>query len=196
MIKVGLTGGIGSGKSTIARAFEVLGTPVYYADARSKHLTVTDQRIISGLKEIIGPDVYFADGSLDKKRMAAAIFSNKEQLAKVNALIHPIVAADFEQWAREQAKRGIKYVVHEAAILIENGSYRNFDMILLATAPEQVRVTRTAIRDSATPEQILARIRNQMPDEQKLPYATHVLTTDDHQPVLKHIISIHNKLSQ
>lgn len=191
MKQIGLTGGIGSGKSTIAKAFEALGAPVYVADTRAKWLNENDVRIVSGLKSIVAPDIYNEFGRLDRRRMAAIIFSDKEKLSAVNALVHPIVREDYDKWLAQQRA---PYVVYEAAIMVEDGSYRRFDEIIVATAPIEQRIARVVVRDKTTAEAVRARINNQIDDEERLRIATYRLITDDHNSVLNKIIEIHEKL--
>lgn len=195
MIRIGLTGGIGSGKSTITQLFNTLGVPVYIADIRSKELTQNNTEIRNGLKSLLGDDIYGADGLLDKKRMAQMIFGDKDLLAKVNALIHPIVHHDFDMWAVEQEKKGACYVVNEAAIMVENGGYKRMDKLIVVTAPIEQRIERTMARDNATREQVEARINNQMPDEEKVKVADHVIVTDDKHFILPEILEIHKQLT-
>jgi len=195
MIKVGLTGGIGSGKSTITQLLTTIGVPVYISDIRSKELTQNNCEIRQGLKEILGNDIYGADGTLNKKKMAQMIFNDKALLERVNGLIHPIVHKDFDMWAAEQEKRGVPYVVNEAAIMVENGGYKRMDKLIVITAPLEQRIARTMARDNASREQILSRINNQMPDEEKTKKADYVITTDDKHFILPEILAIHNKLT-
>ncbi len=194
MIKVGITGGIGSGKSTITNFFRLIGIPIYQSDIRAKQLTQTDTTIINGLKKIIAPDIYDASGMLDRKRMASIIFSNEELRQKVNALIHPAVRQDFRQWAAQCTQA--PYVVCEAAIMIESGSYADMDKIILVNAPTQQRIERTMLRDKLSQQQVINRIESQMPTEQLMPYATYIVSTDDQHFILPQLISIDTELKK
>lgn len=196
MKKVGLTGGIGSGKSTVSQAFTSLGIPVYCSDIRSKMLVASDERIISGLKKILGNDIYSPTGELDKRQMASEIFTNKEKLACVNSLIHPIVNEDFANWTEEQKKLGAPYVINEAAIMIENGSYKLLDHIIIVTAPLELRIQRCIERDHVDRQAIEQRINNQMPENEKLSFANDILVTDDKHFILPQILEIHERLKQ
>lgn len=195
MKRIGLTGGIGSGKSTIARAFRVLGVPVYDSDTRSKWLNEHDEVIIKGLKALLGDDIYTAEGKLDKKRMAQMIFSNSELLKKVNELIHPRVFEDFDLWAKEKERDGHPYVINEAAIMVENGGYRKMDKLIVVSAPEELRIERCMLRDNATREMVVARIRNQMSDTERLKVADFTIVTDDRHYVLDDIMEIDKQLN-
>jgi dephospho-CoA kinase len=183
MKKIGITGGIGSGKSFVANIIEKMGNPVYYSDVRSKELTNTHPIIRQGLIELVGENVYF-EGELDKKILAAAIFSNDEMRLKVNQLIHPIVRQDFEDWAKAQTS-GL--IFNEAAILFETGAYRNFDATVLIYAPIELRLKRVLKRDIITKEEVLARINNQMSDEEKLKMTPYSILNDGESPLLKQI---------
>jgi dephospho-CoA kinase len=183
MKKIGITGGIGSGKSFIANIIEKMGYPVYYSDVRSKELTNTHPIIRKGLIELVGENVYF-EGELDKKILAAAIFSNDELRMKVNQLIHPIVRQDFEDWAKAQTS-GL--IFNEAAILFETGAYRNFDATVLIYAPIELRLKRVLKRDIITKEEVLARINNQMSDEEKLKMTPYSILNDGEIPLLKQL---------
>jgi len=186
MKKIGLTGGIGSGKSFVANIIEKIGYPVYYSDVRSKELTNTHPIIRKGLIELVGENVYF-EGELDKKILAAAIFSNDELRMKVNQLIHPIVRQDFEDWAKAQTS-GL--IFNEAAILFETGAYRNFDATVLIYAPIELRLKRVLKRDIITKEEVLARIKNQMSDEEKLKMTPYSILNDGKNPILIQIETI------
>lgn len=192
MIKVGITGGIGSGKSTITNFFRLIGIPVYQSDMRAKQLTQTNPTIINGLKKILDPDIYDASGILDRKRMASLIFTNEQLRLQVNQLIHPAVRHDFKQWANQCTYA--PYVVCEAAIMIESGSYIDMDKIILVTAPTEQRITRTMLRDKLSRNQVLNRIESQLPTEQLLPYASYIVCTDDEHFILPQLISIDSEL--
>lgn len=194
MIKLGITGGIGSGKSTITQMFHVIGVPVYVSDERSKYLSQTNSEIIAGLKQILGDDIYDEMGRLDRKRMASVIFADKEKLQKVNALIHPIVNRDFIEWAEEQKSKGVPYVVNEAAIMIESGSHKLMDKLLVVTAPVEQRVERVMKRDGVGEQQVKSRISNQMSDKEKVEIADYVIVTDDHHFIMPEILALDEEL--
>jgi dephospho-CoA kinase len=186
MKKIGITGGIGSGKSFVANIIEKMGYPVYYSDSRSKELTNAHPIIRQGLIDLVGENVYF-EGELDKKILAEAIFSNDEMRLKVNQLIHPIVRQDFEDWAKAQTS-GL--IFNEAAILFETGAYRNFDATVLIYAPIELRLKRVLKRDIITKEEVLARINNQMSDEEKLKMTPYSILNDGERPILIQIETI------
>ncbi len=178
--KIGITGGIGSGKSVVSDLLRLQGVPVYNADTASKSLLVTDEKLISSLKVLLGEDIY-QGGVLDKKRMASLIFSDKELLEKVNALIHPVVIADFERWANRQKA---SLLACESALIFESKMNSLFDAVVMVYAPESVRLRRAMLRDTATEEQVKARIKNQLSDEVKKSISDYVIVNDDKQALL------------
>ena len=186
MKRIGITGGIGSGKSFIATIIERMGYPVYYSDVRSKELTNAHPLIRQGLIDLVGENVYFG-GELDKKVLATAIFSNDELRMKVNQLIHPIVRQDFEDWANSQKS---DLIFNEAAILFETGAYRNFDATILVYAPEELRLKRVLNRDIITKEEVLARMNNQMNDNEKRKMTSLQILNDGESPILIQIETI------
>lgn len=190
-IKVGVTGGIGSGKSTIARIFESMGYPVYYADARAKNLLVTNKLLISDIKHLFGDDIYQEDGQINRKKLGSIVFNNKEKLAQLNALVHPAVAQDFFRWTEKQTT---KIVFEEAAILFETGAYKRMDFNILVTAPKEERIKRTMSRDNASREEILSRMENQWEDEQKIPLADFLIDNGGEVLVIPQVLEVLKKL--
>lgn len=193
MIKLGLTGGIGSGKSTITQMFRLLGVPVYVSDDRSKFLTQNNPIIIQGLKHLLG-DYIYKDGLLDKKLMASLIFNDKDLLNEVNHLIHPVVFQDFADWVKFYEQIGTKYVVNEAAIMVESGNYKQMDKLLVVTADVETRVRRVIARDCVTEQQVRSRINNQISDDAKVALADFVIRTDDTHFVLPELLRIDKQL--
>lgn len=175
MKRIGITGGIGSGKSVVAQLLTTFGIPVYIADEESKRLTNTSPRIREGLCALFGSEIYTERG-LDKSRLAAAIFSDRAQLERVNRLIHPVVQADFDAWCRRQSA---PFCALESAILFESGFDHIVDVRLLVYAPLEVRLRRATERDQAPREAILRRIQYQMPDEDKRRLSDYTILNDD-----------------
>jgi dephospho-CoA kinase len=183
MIKLGLTGGIGSGKSVVASLFEVRGIPVYIADTESKRLADTSPVIRKELAGLFGEDIY-RNGTLDKKCLASLIFNDKENLNHVNAIIHPEVNRDFLQWAsRQQAP----VCAIETAILFESGFDKHVDLSVMVYAPLEARIKRVAIRDKAPYEEITRRIHHQLPDEIKKERADFIIYNDDKHPLIPQV---------
>ncbi|RZS92600.1 dephospho-CoA kinase [Aquimarina brevivitae] len=189
---VGLTGGIGSGKSTVAKMFESLGVPVYIADERAKKLMNTQPNLIKQLKELLGEKAYDANG-LNRAYIAQKVFTDKALLQQLNNIVHPAVADDFKVWVENQ-KTSTPYVIKEAAILFENGGYKNFDFTILVTAPEESRITRVMKRDGVTRQSVLDRIENQWSDSEKVVLADIVISNRDLEKTLPIVKKIHNKI--
>jgi len=185
---IGITGGIGSGKSTVCRVFQMLGAPVFEADVAAKQLYETSEEIKNGLIRLYGAGIYKADGKLDRKKLASIVFSDDIQLAKVNKLVHPAVRKQFENWLKEHAH--FPYVIHEAAILFESGFYKIMDYTILITAPEKQRIQRVAERDGVDEETVKNRIKKQWPEEDKQKLADKILLNDNKKLIIPEIIQI------
>jgi dephospho-CoA kinase len=193
MKKIGITGNIGSGKSTLTKIFSLLGVPVYDADSRAKWLMQNHPEIQKGLIQLFGDEVYFQDKSLNRSFIASKVFKNAALLASLNQLVHPPVFADFDEWLSHQQA---PYIVKEAALLIESKSYLQLDEIILVCAPEDLRIKRTMERDTATKEAVLARMKNQMDEAAKIPYATCILHNDGSDLLIPQVAKIHAHLLQ
>ncbi len=189
MLKVGITGGIGSGKTTVCKIFESLGIPVYYADDRAKLLMVENTEIVEGVKSLFGADAYFPDGSLNRKKIAAAAFQNKDLLAKLNKIVHPAVFQDSITWLNAHAEA--PYTLKEAAILFESGSFRLMDKNITVFAPEWDRIGRVMKRDGTAFDEVLSRISKQMPDHEKIKLADFLIYNDGSKSLIKQVINLH-----
>ncbi|UXE65547.1 MAG: dephospho-CoA kinase [Chryseotalea sp. WA131a] len=191
-LQIGITGGIGSGKSMVCKIFGCLGIPVYDADSRAKSIMTTDGILVEQIKKEFGSLSYDADGGLNRSFLSSAVFGNAEKLKKLNELVHPRVALDGDQWTAEQI--GKKYVVREAALLFESGSYKKMDKIIVVTAPEPLRVKRVLVRDKQrTEEEVLKIIRNQIKEEEKVKKADFVLRNDETELLVPQVINLHQK---
>lgn len=186
MKRIGLTGGIGSGKSYVATILERMGYPVYYSDARAKQLTNEHPEIQQGLIALFGTSIY-EEGELNRKLLAEHIFSNDQNRQKVNALIHPIVRADFTDWVNKQKA---DLVFNEAAILFETGASRQFNAMILVTAPVKDRMERVMLRENCTEEEVMSRIRKQWPDAEKRKLTPFVIENNGQMPLLKQIEAV------
>ena len=175
MLKIGITGGIGSGKSTVCRLFEKLEIPVYYADDRAKLLMHEDAVLRQQLIEVFGSNVFRTDGTLDRGYLSGIVFKDPRQLTKLNAIVHPAVFEDAKAWQTLQAQKGCLYTLKEAALLYETGSYKSLDKIIVVTAPESVRIQRVMARDKIGKEAVLARINKQMAQAEKVKRAVYVV---------------------
>lgn len=171
MLVLGLTGGIGSGKTTVAQIFKSFGVPVYNSDERAKHILVNDKTVHQPLKEVFGEAV-FINNIPDKQKLAKVVFSHKEKLKQLNAIIHPKVGEDFEAWKNAQ---NAEVVLKEAAILIESGAYKSVGKIIVISAPKAVRIKRVIDRDKVSEKEVLQRMSNQLTDEERLKYADFVI---------------------
>jgi dephospho-CoA kinase len=190
MIKVGITGGIGSGKSLVCAVFSSLGVPVYDSDTRAKNLMNENETIKQALIGYFGNNVY-ADGSLNRLFLAQKIFNNKPALDFVNSIVHPAVRNDFLQWAECQ---DAPYVIEEAALLFESGAYKLLDVVITVTCPEEIRIQRVIERDKTTRENVLQRIKNQMLESEKKSRSDFVIINDDKHSLIDQVNNIHNKI--
>ena len=179
MILVGITGGIGSGKSTVARILEHMGFPVFYSDKEAATLMDVDPEIREFLRRLTGEEMHI-NQRLDRKKLAARLFNNKEWLDQVNAFVHPLVRKKFDEWVSHQHAQ---VLFNEAAILIETGSHELFDQLVLVTAPTETRIERAMFRDQSTRDEVLNRMANQWSDERKAPFAD-VIIRNDGSPIL------------
>ena len=191
MYKVGITGGIGSGKSTVCRMLAERGVALYDADSRAKELMSTSEALRSKLIENFGAETFNADG-LNRQYLAAKVFNDAEQLRLLNSLVHPAVIADFEAWAESQEGQ---YVVFESAILFEAGLEDRVDVVVAVMAPETVRVERVMARDGHTREQVVARIQNQMSDDERSDRAKYSIVNIDIEELEEDVEQLHRRLS-
>lgn len=191
MFKVGLTGGIGSGKTTVAKIFTNLGIPVYYADQEARILMETSEELIHSIRITFGDEAY-SGIELNRKFLANIVFSDESKLRKLNQLIHPVVHKHFEFWVAGQ--HDVPYIVEEAALLFESGAWKYFDFMVLISAPENKRIERVMMRDGMTSEQVQNRISSQMPEEEKIPIANFLIFNDDQSIVLNQVLAFHEKM--
>ncbi|WP_316833362.1 dephospho-CoA kinase [Pedobacter nutrimenti] len=195
MLKIGITGGIGSGKTTICHIFETLGASVFYADDVAKQIMVTDPVLVAGVKETFGEESYQQNGVLNNKYIAGIVFNDAAQLAKLNALVHPAVFRVFDIWVA-QVPETCPYILKEAALLFESGSYQMCDKNILVTAPVEVRMARVMARDQVTQAQVKARMDKQYTDEQKLKMADFFIINDESSSVIEQVLSLHHQFLQ
>ncbi len=191
MFRVGLTGGIGSGKSLVCSIFEKLRVPVYSADEEARKLMNTDSELKTSIVKMFGDQAYSKDG-LDREFLAGSVFRDDEKLSGLNGLVHPAVRKDFNRWTSLQS--GSPYVVEEAAILFESGSGAEMDLSVLVYAPEELRITRVMERDQTDREDVLRRMGHQMSEEEKIKMAGHIIYNDETQMLLPQVIELHDKI--
>jgi len=190
MITVGLTGGIGSGKTTVAKAFEALGVSIYIADDEAKKLMNTSKVIKRKLIALFG-ELAYKDNALNKPYLSKAIFNDKSLLEQMNAIVHPKVRKHFEKWLKKQKS---DYVIKEAAILFENGSYKNFDFIITVTAPEKVRIARVMERDNANEKKEKSNIASQWKDAEKVLLSDYVIVNINIETTRQEVLKMHKIL--
>lgn len=190
-LKVGITGGIGTGKSFVSKIFKTMDIPFYDADLEAKLIMVKDTQVHEALVTAFGPETYFEDGSLNRAHLSSQVFNDSEKLNLLNNIVHPAVIQAGVDWSNEQTGA---YSLKEAALLYESGSYKKLDYTILVTAPEELRIQRVMKRDSVSREEVLSRMQKQMPEDEKLQYADFIIHNDEVQPLLPQILAIHHIL--
>jgi len=190
MLKIGLTGNMGSGKTTVSKIFEILGVPVFYADDEAKNVMVTDSRLMDDIRSAFGEAAYFGDGTLNRKHISAIVFNDKAGLEKLNSLVHPAVFRAFDAWVAR--KKDVPYVIKEAALLFESDSYKLCDYTIMVQAPAEQRVKRVMERDGLTREEVERRNSNQFSEEKKTELADHIIKNDETQLVIPQVLALHN----
>lgn len=191
--QVGITGGIGSGKSTVSKIFSALGVPVYDADSRAKALMNSDSVLMEQIKKEFGDGAY-ANNQLDRKYLAQQVFGSPERLKKLNGFVHPRVAVDYQQWVQSHA--GKRYVLKEAALLFEAGSAAQLDTVMVVTAPEALRIKRVMQRDGRSEAEVRRIISEQWPQEKLLSLAHHEIRNDESEAIVPQILSLHTAFIQ
>jgi len=191
MLKVGITGNIGSGKTTVSKIFEVLGIPVFYADDEAKKVMVNDAILIVELKQAFGEQSYFEDGSLNRKHIAGIVFNNEAELKKLNAIVHPAVFRAFDSWVLRF--KNAPYVLKEAALLFESSSFKMCDKSIMVTAPLELRIARVMLRDGFSRDEILNREARQFSEEKKLQLADYAINNDNTELVIPQVVALHEQ---
>lgn len=186
-IKVGVTGGIGSGKSIVCRIFNTLGIPVFDADTEAKRLMATDAGLVAAIRSEFGDEAYDADGSINRGYLASQVFSDGRRLETLNRLVHPVAIRAGEEWANRQ---DAPYSIKEAALLFESGSFKLNDYTILVTAPEAIRIERVVQRDGVTPEQVRARMQRQWSDDEKARLADFTIVNDGEQAIIPQVLEL------
>jgi dephospho-CoA kinase len=192
MLKIGLTGGIGSGKTTVAKVFELLNVPVYYADEASKRLYHTDAALKAAIVKHFGAEIY-VNNLLDRGRLAELVFDAPEKLEMLNSLVHPRTLRDAEQWMARQAA---PYIIKEAALLFETGSAGQLDYIIGITAPVPLRIKRVMDRDNISREQVQNRMDRQMDENIKMRLCDFIIHNDEQQMVIPQVLQLHGEFLQ
>lgn len=190
MLKIGVTGGIGSGKTVVCEIFKILGVPVYNADEAAKKLIQTDPEIINNFTGRYGDDIY-VNGELDRKKLSQLIFDNKEELNFVNSTVHPRVFAHFDEWL--ELHKNQKYIIKEAALIFESGSSKELDKVILVTTSVNERIKRVVERDKATEEAVKKIILSQMSDEEKIEKADFIINNEGNDLIIPQILKLHKR---
>lgn len=195
MIKVGITGGIGSGKSTICKIFEILGAPIYYADDRAKELMHSSIKLKLEIIKLLGDEAYYPNGELNRNFIADVIFKNDAIRLKLNQIVHPFIIEDGQKWQKQHAD--CKYTIKEAALLLESGTYKYLDRLIVVTAPESLRIQRILTRNpSMSIDDVKRRLSAQMKEEELVKYADWVITNDGTKSIIEQVCKIHQSLLQ
>lgn len=192
-LKIGITGGIGVGKSVVTKIFKVLGIPTYDADREAKDIMVKNDAVRQSLMQTFGKEVYFEDGSLNREWLGKRVFSDADELKKLNAIVHPAVIKDGEDWAAAQTSI---YSVKEAALLFESGSYKALDFTILVVSPLELRIERVMQRDKVDRQEVLRRINKQMPEEEKEKLSDCIVYNDDEHSLIEQVMELHQKFIQ
>jgi dephospho-CoA kinase len=190
MLKIGITGGIGCGKSTVCEVFKQLGASVYNADIEAKKLTNSNIEIREKLIKSFGNDIYLKSGEIDRQKLSSIIFSSKSALTQVNSIIHPVVKQHFDNWLIKNAEN--IYIIKEAAILFESGAYKDMDFIVTVFAPENVRIKRVMERDGISKEIVQQKIANQLSDSEKVERSNYVIYNDGKHLIIPQILKLHD----
>jgi dephospho-CoA kinase len=190
MLKIGITGSIGAGKSTVAGIFKVLGIPVFDADATAKNILNTDSVLREQIAATFGSETY-KNGLLDKKYLATLVFNNPDQLAKLNALVHPATIEAANIWAKHCEEQGSPYILKEAALLFEAGTNIGLDFIIGVTAPVEMRIARVMERDHVTREEVLKRMQHQLDDTEKMKRCNFVIDNNEVSLVIPQVLALH-----
>ena len=189
MLKIGLTGGIGSGKTTVAKIFETLGIAVFYADDAAKLLMNTNEELKIAIIKNFG-EASYRNNELDRKYLASIVFSNKEKLELLNSITHPATLQNAEEWISKQTS---PYIIKEAALLFESGAAKNLDYVIGVYAPQHIRVKRVMERDNLTTEEVMKRISRQLDEENKMKLCNFIITNNDQQLVIPQILELDKK---
>ena len=190
MLKIGLTGGIGSGKTTVAKLFELLDVPVYYADEASKRLYHTDPKLMANMKQAFGKEIY-AEGKLNRGMLASLVFNNPEKLELLNSIVHPPTIKDAVDW---MAAQKASYIIKEAALLFESGSVGTLDYVIGVTAPKALRLKRAMDRDGVVREEVLSRMKRQIDETIKMRLCDYVINNNEQELLIPQVLALHEQL--
>ena len=191
MLRIGLTGGIGSGKSTVAKVFETLGVPVYYADEAAKRLMNEDEKLKEKIQQYFGKEVYI-NGKLNRTYLSSIVFNDSKKLEQLNALVHPVTIQDAIDWMQQQTA---PYTIKEAALIFESGSQAGLDKVIGVYAPASLRILRVMKRDNISREDVLSKMNKQIDEEMKMRLCDYVITNDEDKMVIPQVLELHKIFS-
>jgi dephospho-CoA kinase len=192
-LQIGITGGIGSGKSTVCKVFATLGIPIYDADSRAKYLMANSGKIKTAVKDFFGNEAYFENGELNRAYLAQQIFSDSQKAKTLEHIVHPEVAMDYKLWVKENSAKS-PYLLKEAALMFETGGDKLLDKVILVSAAEDLRIKRVLTRDSQrSEEQLRAIIKKQMPESEKQKRANYVINNDGKQGLIAQVLTLHQE---
>ncbi len=194
--RIGITGNIGSGKTSVCQLFEIMGIPVYYADFHAKRLMTDDSALVAGIRQLLGAAAYLPDGELNRSFVAQAVFGDEAKLRALNALVHPAVGQDGHRWHTSPQNKSYPYTLYEAALLYESGHAAAFDYVIVVTAPEELRLKRVIQRDLTTRQAVLARMTHQWPEEKKIARADFIIQNDSQHSLVQQVWHLHRQLLQ
>jgi dephospho-CoA kinase len=192
MLRIGITGGIGSGKTTVTKIFGLLGVPVYYADDAAKRMMNEDEELMNRIVEQFGSNAY-DQGRLNRKYLASIVFNNKEKLELLNSLVHPATIIDAEKWMQRQTT---PYAIKEAALIFESGAHANLDYVIGVSAPQELRITRAMERENISREQVIQRMRKQINEAIKMRLCDFVIRNDEREGAIPQVMALHEKLTE
>jgi dephospho-CoA kinase len=192
MLRIGITGGIGSGKTTVTKIFSLLGVPVYYADDAAKRLMNENEDLMNRIVEQFGSGAY-ESGQLNRKYLASVVFNDKEKLELLNSIVHPATIMDADKWMQQQQKH---YAIKEAALIFESGAHAGLDYVIGVFAPQELRIARAMERENISREEVMKRMRKQINETIKMRLCDFVITNDERQAVIPQVIALHEKLTE
>ncbi len=191
MLQIGISGSIGSGKTTVCRLFELLGIPIYYSDWEAKKLMHSDGAVRKKIVTLFGKDIYTSEGELDRKKLAGIVFNDKSSLDQLNQIVHPAVALHSKHWFEKQKA---PYAIKEAALLVEIGAHKLLDKLIIVHADLEVRINRVTQRDQVSKEAVLARESKQLSPSEKIKFADFVIDNNGDKSLVRQVLVVHNKL--
>ena len=194
-LRVGITGGIGSGKTTVCQIFAALGVPVYDADYWAKWLIMHEPDVKAAIETLIGSDAYLPDGTYNRVQVASVVFQDKQKLAVLNAIVHPAVERHSSAWHAQKAALDFAYTLKEAALMVESGSHRYLDYLIVVTAPEDLRIRRVMARDNLTEAAVRGRLQNQLPEAEKAALADFLINNDGTELLIPQVWAVHRTLT-